>query len=928
MPIFPRLDVRALWRPQSINDLDNQMDTATSGVPTFTGVNVSENLAMNYTAHYACTKVLSETMSSLPLQLKQRKKDGGARDAEELPLYYLLNKQPSEESTSVDFIGAAMVHECGWGNTYAFIDVATRGRNAGHISQLVTMLPDRTRPFRDANGRIKYEYKRRNADGSYTTLIYDRSQVLHIPGFSYDGLIGYSPVSCARQAIGLGMALEEFVGRFFGNGAHVKGVIMTPEMKDKTAVDRFRESVKEAYAGLQKAHQFMVLPGATDFKAFTMSLDDAELLASRKFSLEEMCRIHRVPPHMVSNLEKATFCLPADATVFTVAGPKPIVEVHAGDLVWSKSNDGAWVQAKVERSECTGEDEVLTIKCRNRTLRCNAKHRVAVRRERYEPYGGGRGTYSVVDGKKVRKTYGVEWVDAGSLKVGDTLIGITALPEMQGASCPTRERVTPEFMEALGLLLGDGFYFRGRGGKGAGFGFSHGENDEHVAYYTTAIEKEFRQFDGAYGRKNGGTRPLVGKERDKNTTVFYSGMAYDELEACGIVGNAWTKRVPEWVFGLTNELKLAFVRGYLDADGTVSKNGQIRFASVNKDLLDDFRHLCMSLGIPVGNIFHADIKSHFNGKSYQHRLYGFMCANREINQRIGSHIAMYRERMVKGADSKRKRRTPIYPNEAKLHELGEGLQATGILSIERGPTEPVYDLCVEGSHNFVANGCYVHNSNIEHQSLEFSMFTMTPWVRRWEQRLDMHLLSESEKRAGYFAKFNMRGLMRGDMKSQGEAFKLLREVGAYNPNRILELLDENPRTDPGGEQYWDEGPSGQGQQAKQQQAQAMLRARLEPVLADCKNRIERRQEDVIEQSARYAKKGDVEGMKAWLNGFYQRHESDAKGILDAYFAALNEPERATKEAQTVVETLKMSLESVDILDAKAVEVAIKGCDAA
>ena len=306
MRLFPDLNINALWRPQTISDLDKQMDTAMSGVPTFTGVNISENLAMNYTAVYACVRVRSETFGSLSAHLMKRH-DKGADKATNNRLYYLIHDAPNEEMSSAQWRMAQESHLDTWGNLYAYIERPVVGRNAGYIKALHPLKPDKMKPYRDENKRIKYEYKRRHANGTEETLTYDMSQILHVAGMGYDGVMGYSPIRLALQSVGLGMALEEFVARFFGQGAHVKGVIMSPDIKDKSAVDRFRESVKEAYAGLQKAHQFMVLPGATDFKPFTMPLQDAELLASRKFQLEEIARIYRVPLHMVQNLDRATF---------------------------------------------------------------------------------------------------------------------------------------------------------------------------------------------------------------------------------------------------------------------------------------------------------------------------------------------------------------------------------------------------------------------------------------------------------------------------------------------------------------------------------------------------------------------------------------------------------------------------------------------
>ena len=916
-----RAEDKGTWHPQTIPDLDRQI--AMGGVmPTYTGMNISENLAMNLPPVFACVRVRAETLGQLSLHL-YRRKERGAERAVNHPVYRLLHDEPNEEMTSISWRMAQQAHVDTWGNAYCWIDVARVGRNSGTIKQLYPMKPDRVRPFREG-GRIKYEYKLCRDDGSIEPVTYDMSQVLHIPGMGYDGVMGYSPVQYNRQALGIGFALEQYLGNTFGRGVNIRGVFTGGQaFTSQEQLDVFRDNFLKQYAGLEKSGGMMFLFGADKYDATVLPLEDAEFLAERKYTREEIAGIWRVPAHMIGDLSRSTFCLPADAVIYAVKGPKRIVDVNAGELVWSKDDAGKWAQSRVLRSECTGEDEILTIKCRNRTLRCNARHRVAVRREKLEPYAGGRGRYITVNGQKMRKAWGVEWIEAGKLEVGDMLVGINRLPETCGESCPTREKVTPEFMEVLGLLLGDGFYARtGYNHRGSTFGFSHGENDEHVAYYTGAIEKEFRQFDGPYGRKNGGTRALVGKLRDKNTTIFYSSMAYDELEKCGLIGTARTKRVPSWVFGLTNELKLAFLRGYLDADGTAVPNGQIRFVSVNRDMLDDFRHLCMSVGIPVGNLFYSDIKSEFAGKPYHHRLHGFVCCDREANQKMGSHITMYRERMVGGADSKHKRHAPIYPNEAKMYALGDGLSATGILSIERGPSEPVYDLCVEGSHSFVTDGLLVHNSNIEFQGMEFAMYTMMPPCKSWEQAINKRLLTEPEK-AEYYSEFDLKSLMRGDAKSRGEWYKLMKEVGAYNANRILESEGENTRDDPGGEKYWDSGPQGQGKNAgattnsTTTQNQASAKA-LRPVFVDAAARIMKREaQDILAQADKWTKRDDMDGFSGWLGEFWGRHEQACIEILRPAYAAMGCPKRAETAAKEHVNVLKgaLKLAQTDGIDA-------------
>jgi HK97 family phage portal protein len=521
MALFPRLPVpgvKALWRQQTLNDLDNELEYAVSGRPTFTGIQVGENTALNYSAVYACVRVRGEALGSVSLHLYQRK-DKGAEKATWLPLYRLVHDRPNADMTSVQFRETLQAHLDTWGNCYCLIDMPTVGRNAGQIRQLYPLKPDRMRVYRDQETkRLKYEYRKQNADGTQEKTTYNQDQILHIAGLGYDGVMGYSPIALMRQAIGIGLAIEQFSGTYFGNGAHVGGVVTLPQPISPNSQDGltdYRKKLKEEYAGLGKTASLMVLAGqGATYTPITLPLEDMQLLSLRKFQLEEIARIYRVPLHKIADLDKATF------------------------------------------------------------------------------------------------------------------------------------------------------------------------------------------------------------------------------------------------------------------------------------------------------------------------------------------------------------------------------------------------------------------SNIEHQSLEFVMDTMMPLCRKWEQALNATLLTENEREDGYYFEFDLNSLLRGDYKSRMEGYKIGRELGMYSPNDLLRKENENPRTDGKGDEYWDEGPSGQGKSNKtadaSADANARLRASLKPVLDDAKARIARREQQDVQ---REAKKGDLD---AWLN----EHEGYCARVLAPYFEALGAPDEAKKAAESRVNALRKALESVDISDNQAVLAAL------
>lgn len=524
MPLFPRLDVRNLWKPQTISELDAEMDLSLGGQPSLAGVNVSEQTALNYLAYYSCVRVRAETMGMISLHLYQREGEG-ARRATEHPLYEMLHDAPNEETVSSQWRETMSSHYDTWGNNYSWIDRETRGRYAGNIRQLYQLKPDRDhmrRVYRDPEtNRLKYEYFRRKADGTEDKRIYDASEILHIPGLAYDGVVGYSPVSIARQGIGLGLALEEFGARFFGQGTHAGALITYPQTITEEQIKPRIEALKNQYAGLQKSHGLMVLSSGGEYKPISMPLEDAQFLATRRFQQGEIAGLLRVPLHLIQNLERATF------------------------------------------------------------------------------------------------------------------------------------------------------------------------------------------------------------------------------------------------------------------------------------------------------------------------------------------------------------------------------------------------------------------SNIEQQLLEFIMLTMTPPCHKWEQYLNLKLLTREERRQGYYFKFDLNSIMRGDSKTRAEFYEKMRIVGGMNANEIRVKEEMNPREDPGGEEYWDQGPSGQGQQPK-----SSAEARLRPVRDEALGRISRReQQDVLREAARCAKKGDSAAWSAWLDSFCADHTAFCERVLAPYYEALGSPNEAAIEAQSRVNALRDALSDVQLGDNESIRAALEGIPA-
>jgi HK97 family phage portal protein len=262
---------------------------------TASGKTVNERTAMQTTAVYACVRILAETIASLPLNV-YRSTDNGKEKATDHQLYYLLHDEPNPEMTSFVFRETLMSHLLLWGNAYAQIIRDGRGR----ILALYPLLPDRMTVDRTTDGQLYFEYRK---DTGYVIL--RPEDILHIPGLGFDGLVGYSPIAMAKNAIGMAIATEEYGGKFFANGASPGGVLEHPGVVKDPA--RIRESWNAVYQGSVNAHRIAVLEEGMKFQSIGIPPEQAQFLETRKFQTEEICRIFRVPPHLVANLDKATF---------------------------------------------------------------------------------------------------------------------------------------------------------------------------------------------------------------------------------------------------------------------------------------------------------------------------------------------------------------------------------------------------------------------------------------------------------------------------------------------------------------------------------------------------------------------------------------------------------------------------------------------
>lgn len=267
------------------------LSAATVGARTKAGVSVTPENALNYTAVLAGVRILAESVASLPALVYERSSEGRRR-ASGHGLYVLLHDAPNRRQTSFEFFELGMAHLVLWGNFYA--EIERNGR--GQVLALWPLRPDRMTVGVAPDGRRVYSYENEPVTDE---------QILHVAGLGGDGIVGYSLIKLVREAVGLGLATQQFGATVFGNGA-VPGIVLKhPGTLGEKAYQRVKESWNEKHMGLENAHRAAILEEGMGIDKIGIPPEDAQFLETRRFQIEEIARILRIPPHMMAMTDKA-----------------------------------------------------------------------------------------------------------------------------------------------------------------------------------------------------------------------------------------------------------------------------------------------------------------------------------------------------------------------------------------------------------------------------------------------------------------------------------------------------------------------------------------------------------------------------------------------------------------------------------------------
>ena len=264
---------------------------------TYTGKRVSSGRAMRLTAVLGCVRVLAESIGMLPCSIYKTVGRGKEKATSER-LHKLVSIKPNGFMTPQEFWELLVVCLCLRGNFYAY-----KVKALGEVVELLPLDPGCVQP--KLNSQWEPVYQVTFPDGS--TDVLGQEDIWHVRILTLDGLVGLNPIAYAREAISLGLATEEHGARLFSNGAVTSGVLRTDQELSDLAYQRLKEDFAEKHQGLGNAHKPMILEMGLDWKSMALSAEDSQFLETRKFQLEEICRLFRVPMHMVQNTDRATF---------------------------------------------------------------------------------------------------------------------------------------------------------------------------------------------------------------------------------------------------------------------------------------------------------------------------------------------------------------------------------------------------------------------------------------------------------------------------------------------------------------------------------------------------------------------------------------------------------------------------------------------
>jgi hypothetical protein len=551
--------------------------------------------------------------------------------------------------------------------------------------------------------------------------------------------LGLSPLASVLREVFTDDEGANFTSTLLRNMG-VPGLLVAPSSDDAQPSDEDVKATKSYLSAMftgDRRGEPLVMSAPTKIEQFGFSPEQLNLRELRRIPEERVSACLGVPAIVAglgAGLDRSTYCLPADARVWTSTGPEAIADVRAGRTVWSLV-EGRLEPRRVTYAGCTGTKPLLELRTKNRTVRATGNHPFLV-----------RVPGSMTVGANHERHPSLEWRRADQIRVGDHVVQPKALPDQGVQTLPDGEPASRELLQFMGAIIGDGTV------SAVGIRMAMPPSDRCVGAYQRLALALFTKQE----HQTGGNRvaqaavarvPVVLQERERDFG-FSSALEAERLTLLGLGGRAHTKRVPSWVWTLTRELRLAFLAGLVDTDGSIDKRGALTFSFCNRELTHDVRDLLVSVGIQASNVCSKTIGADClpnPGRREQYEAWLFTASSARQVAEIPFADPLYRERVEQNA-------TRYKSDGVDAHKAGlaEHLGFYEVKAVRELPAEPIYDLTVEGGHSFVADGVVVHNTNFVEARAAAYESNIIPAQRVFAEELDHQLLPEFEPQAQDF----------------------------------------------------------------------------------------------------------------------------------------------------------------------------------
>lgn len=693
-----------------------------------------------------CVKRISEAVGMIPPtpKLGGREKDRVA----EATARFLAAPNPRQDRRALmeSLTGFFLLHGNG------FLELVP-GMSQG-FAQMYTMRPEHMRIVPGADGWVqKYVFRPGTGAEKHWPVDIERGKasILHIPDFAPDDdLWGRGALKSVEKELDVYDNCFDYARALLKNGAMPSGAmkfapqVAAGEPQPQLTEEQFQRLKQQLARQTEMGNKGkpMILEGGLDWVPFSWNLVDMQAEELRNGAARGIALGFGVPPMLLGIPGDNTYCLPMGARIETPEGAKAIGDVRPGDRVFAMG-DGELRARRVLWQGKVGRKIVHEVRLSNRTLKATGNHPVLVRRD------------CVIEGRTESR---LEYVRVDSLKRGDIAVIAHRIPvEEQPTSVPVAE------MELFGFYTGDGSsampvaQAEGRGyRRGGSVSLAIPEGASYGDHYAAALSQAA-----------GGAKVV---QRGRARVAGSSSLAR-LLDQLGLTGTAHTKRVPEWVFITPLAHRLAYLRGILDSDGTVDKHGRMSLTLASEDLLRDLWHLALSCGLQLGRVTSGVRQVRLpDGEPFSQTYHSFMISRAEDVALIGTNTPEYQARIAAnlGKLSKRPEHrglsgSSIYATGGKAHR--EAVAAlidmrftayAQVISVEPLEEMDVYDIEVEGDHNFIADGVVVHNSNYKEANRAFYRGTVIPlagklygaigrWLGAWTQQRDLSLDIDEDK---------------------------------------------------------------------------------------------------------------------------------------------------------------------------------------